>query len=223
MIEQREQQSVAEIFASSGEPAFAAWKASALRAMLQDEGARQRSNISAGRRSLCAGAKSEALDVQPAQSRSYWKLRWKNCGGVARVSAKSVRWRSRKHRFNELFAARRADYAAGPIRVQTLGKSVQQVTAEIERLLQSADENKQVEHKAAFGGRKVKAVKFAILLSAVLATSIVSLTRLTRPKTKERRNSKVADSGSFGIFMNGKRVGTETFSITETPNAERAS
>ena len=42
-------------------------------------------------------------------------------------------------RFNELFAARRADYALARFTVQTLDKSVQQVTAEIERLLQSAD------------------------------------------------------------------------------------
>ncbi len=42
-------------------------------------------------------------------------------------------------RFNELFAARRADYALARFTVQTLNKSVEQVTAEIERLLQSAD------------------------------------------------------------------------------------
>jgi len=65
----------------------------------------------------------------------------------------------------------------------------------------------------------VKAVKLAILFSAVLATSI-SLNAADQPKPKEKPASKVADSGSFGIFMNGKRVGTETFNITETLNAE---
>jgi hypothetical protein len=67
----------------------------------------------------------------------------------------------------------------------------------------------------------VKAVKLAILLSAVLATSI-SLNAADQTKKKAESSSKVADSGSFGIFMNGKRVGTETFNITETPNADHA-
>jgi len=64
----------------------------------------------------------------------------------------------------------------------------------------------------------VKAVKLAIFLSAVLATS---LCLSAADKTKEKSASKVADSGSFGIYMNGKRVGTETFNITETLNGER--
>lgn len=67
----------------------------------------------------------------------------------------------------------------------------------------------------------MKAVKLAILLSAVLATSI-SLNAADQTKKKPESSSKVADSGSFGIFMNGKRVGTETFNITETPNADYA-
>ena len=65
----------------------------------------------------------------------------------------------------------------------------------------------------------MKAVKLAILFSTVLATSI-SLNAADQAKPKEKAASKVADSGSFGIFMNGKRVGTETFNITETLNSE---
>ena len=66
----------------------------------------------------------------------------------------------------------------------------------------------------------MKAVKLAILLSAVLATSIC-LNAADKVKEKEKSGAKVADSGSFGIFLNGKRVGTETFNITETMNGER--
>jgi hypothetical protein len=72
----------------------------------------------------------------------------------------------------------------------------------------------------------VKAVKLAIFLSAMLVTS-VGLTAADKSaaadksKDKEKAGSKVADSGSFGIFLNGKRVGTETFNITETVNGER--
>jgi hypothetical protein len=66
----------------------------------------------------------------------------------------------------------------------------------------------------------VKVVKLAILWSAVLATSLC-LSAADKNKEKEKGSSKVADSGSFGIFLNGKRVGTETFNITETMNSER--
>jgi len=72
----------------------------------------------------------------------------------------------------------------------------------------------------------VKAVKLAILLSAVLASS-ACLNAADKPqpqnKDKDKGGAKVADSGSFGIYLNGRRVGTETFSITETVNAERRS
>jgi hypothetical protein len=64
----------------------------------------------------------------------------------------------------------------------------------------------------------VKVVKLAILLSAALAMQVCLS---AADKTKEKSGSKVADSGSFGIYMNGKRVGTETFNITETLNGER--
>jgi len=66
----------------------------------------------------------------------------------------------------------------------------------------------------------VKSGKLAILLSAVLASSL-SLTAADKTKEKDKGSSKVADSGTFGIFMNGRRVGTETFNITETLNGER--
>jgi hypothetical protein len=63
----------------------------------------------------------------------------------------------------------------------------------------------------------VKTVKLAILAGALCASS-VSLSAADKPK--EKAGSHVADSGSFGIYMNGKRVGTETFNITETLNKQ---
>ena len=39
------------------------------------------------------------------------------------------------------------------------------------------------------------------------------------PKEKEKEHEgKNVDSGSFGVFQNGHRVGTETFSIYQTSN-----
>lgn len=66
----------------------------------------------------------------------------------------------------------------------------------------------------------MKAVKLAVLLSTALAMSVV-VNAADQNRPKEKGSSKVADSGSFGIFMNGKRVGTETFNITETMSAGR--
>ena len=70
----------------------------------------------------------------------------------------------------------------------------------------------------------MKAVKLAILLSTMIVTSIclnAADKTADKVKEKEKAGSRVADSGSFGIFLNGKRVGTETFNITETVNSER--
>src|SRR6266404_8559353 len=43
------------------------------------------------------------------------------------------------------------------------------------------------------------------------------LSGIALAKEKGGPGQKV-DSGSFGVFMNGRRVGTETFSITQNPN-----
>ncbi len=65
----------------------------------------------------------------------------------------------------------------------------------------------------------MKSFKLAILLGALCASSI-PLGAADKPR--EKSSSHVADSGSFGIYINGKRVGTETFNITETlDNARR--
>ncbi len=66
----------------------------------------------------------------------------------------------------------------------------------------------------------MKAVKLAILLSVAFAVS-VGLNATDKIKDKDKSGSKVADSGSFGVYLNGKRVGTETFNITETLNSDR--
>ena len=49
------------------------------------------------------------------------------------------------------------------------------------------------------------------------AGSSASAAPISKEKEKEHEGTKV-DSGSFGIFQNGHRVGTETFSIYQTSN-----
>src|SRR5260370_7654984 len=47
--------------------------------------------------------------------------------------------------------------------------------------------------------------------------SLASAAPMPKEKEKEHEGQNV-DSGSFGVFQNGHRVGTETFSIHQTAN-----
>jgi shikimate kinase len=138
VIEQRERKSVAEIFASSGEPAFRRMESAALAALLQDRQAGSDLILALGGGAfvqkqnrdalISAGAITVLLEAPVEELR-------RRCQAEHRVRPLA----QQDARFNELFAARRADYALARFTVQTLDKSVEQVTAEIERLLQSAD------------------------------------------------------------------------------------
>ena len=61
----------------------------------------------------------------------------------------------------------------------------------------------------------MKAVKIILLSLAVLTVTLA----FGKDPKETKGSGKVWDSGSFGIFMNGKRVGTEKFTI-EQRNAE---
>lgn len=58
-----------------------------------------------------------------------------------------------------------------------------------------------------------------MMLGAVIGFSLCVLA-LAGDKPKD--GMKVVDSGSFGIFMNGRRVATETFNIQQGPNGSVA-
>ena len=139
VIEQREHKDVAEIFALFGEPAFRSMESEALEALLQDRQARgdlvlalgggafvQKQNRDA---LISAGAITVLLEAPLEELRRRCRAEQK-ARPLARQDA----------RFNELFAVRRADYALARFTVQTLGKSVEQVTAEIEQLLKAEAE-----------------------------------------------------------------------------------
>jgi shikimate kinase len=138
VIEQRERKSVAEIFALFGELAFRSMESEALEALLQDRQGGSDLVLALGGGAFVQQQNREALISAGAITilleAPVEELR-RRCQGEHKV-----RPLARKDaRFNELFAARRADYALARFTVQTLGKSVQQVTAEIEQLLQSAN------------------------------------------------------------------------------------
>ncbi|HLJ85811.1 MAG TPA: hypothetical protein VKZ53_03260 [Candidatus Angelobacter sp.] len=58
-----------------------------------------------------------------------------------------------------------------------------------------------------------KALLVATLISACLAFG--GERDKDKDKDKKAPASKIVDSGSFGIYMNGKRIGTETFRISQ--------
>ena len=55
------------------------------------------------------------------------------------------------------------------------------------------------------------------LVSSVVFLSILTGAAAFAKSAKESTGTNV-DSGTFGVFMNGRRVGTETFSITQNSN-----
>jgi shikimate kinase len=138
LIEQREHKDVAEIFALFGELAFRSMESEALEALLQDRQSGSDLILALGGGAfvqkqnrdalISAGAVTVLLEAPVEELRRRCQAEHK-VRPLARQDA----------RFNELFAARRADYALARFTVQTLNKSVEQVTAEIERLLQSAN------------------------------------------------------------------------------------
>lgn len=137
LIEQREQKSVAEIFASSGEPAFRRAESAALNALLQDRPPANDLVLALGggafiqpqNRAMieAAGAITVLLEAPLEELR-------RRCDGENRVRPLA----QQEVRFNELFAARQADYSLARFKVQTLNKSVKQITTEIEQLLNAA-------------------------------------------------------------------------------------
>jgi shikimate kinase len=133
-IEQRERQSVAHIFASVGEAGFRRAENAALRNLLQEN---------AGQSDLVLALGGGAF-IQPQNRRLL-----KEAGAVTvllEAPLEELRRRCQKESkvrplaqqeagFAELFAARRTEYERARFRVQTLGKPVEQVAAEVAQLL----------------------------------------------------------------------------------------
>ena len=136
LIEQREQKTVAEIFASSGEPGFRRAESAALNALLQDRPGTGDLVLALGGGAFVQKPNRDALAragaITVLLEAPLEELR-RRC--AAERKARPVAQDAA--RFAELFAARHADYSLARFRVQTLDKPVEDVTTEIERLLQA--------------------------------------------------------------------------------------
>jgi len=141
VIEQREQKSVAEIFASFGEPAFRSMESEALAALLQDQQAGSDLVLALGGGAFVQKQNRDALNAAGAIT-VLLEAPLEELRRRCQAEQKARPLARQDARFNELFAARRADYALARFTVQTLGKPVEQVTAEIEHLLKEAEKQK---------------------------------------------------------------------------------
>ena len=83
VIEQREQKSVAEIFASSGEAAFRQAESAALAALLQDRESSSDLVLALGGGAFVRSRRTAQRLELPARLPFCWKRLWKNCVGAA--------------------------------------------------------------------------------------------------------------------------------------------
>ncbi len=134
LVEQRENRPIAEIFAGAGENAFREAEAAALRELLQGSATTGDLVLALGggafvqppNRAIIeqAGAVTVLLEA------SLGELR-RRCRSERRVRPLA----QHEEKFAQLFASRRAHYEMARLRVQTEGKSIEQVAEDIERLL----------------------------------------------------------------------------------------
>jgi shikimate kinase len=142
MIEQREDQSIAQIFATRGEAGFRRIEAATLRDLLQEKPVQEKpasgdlvlalgggAFVQAENRAALeqAGAITVLLEAPVEELR-------RRCQGESKARPLA----QQEAGFAELFAARRADYERAQLRVQTLNKAVEQVAAEIEHIVKAA-------------------------------------------------------------------------------------
>jgi hypothetical protein len=60
----------------------------------------------------------------------------------------------------------------------------------------------------------VTGISWVLLVSAVMFSTVMAAPPKDKEKEKDKQaEGKIVDSGSFGVFMNGRRIATEKFSI----------
>jgi shikimate kinase len=133
-IEQREGQSVAQIFASAGEAAFRQAETDALRDLLQESAGTGDLVLALGGGAFVQ-APNRALLEQAGAVTVLLEAPLEELQRRCQAENKVRPLAQQEARFAELFATRRADYELARFRVQTQGKSVEQVAAEVAQLL----------------------------------------------------------------------------------------
>jgi shikimate kinase len=134
VIEAQEGRSVAAIFAESGEPAFRQAERLALRSLLQEDRSGADLVIALGGGTFVQPENrnliEQAMGTTVLLEAPLEELR-RRCNAESRIRPLA----QQEARFAELFAARRQAYERAQFRVATLGKAVEEVAQEIERIL----------------------------------------------------------------------------------------
>lgn len=136
VIEQREQRTIAAIFAEPGEAAFRRAESAALQALLEESGTQGNLIVALGGGAFAqpenraalerAGAITVLLEAPLEELRRRCRV---DVDGRIRPLAQ------REDRFAELFAARRPAYEQARFRVVTAGKAVEEVVDAVERIV----------------------------------------------------------------------------------------
>jgi hypothetical protein len=69
-------------------------------------------------------------------------------------------------------------------------------------------------------GRRDNVVLSSRYLAVLLVVAALSASLLAKEKDRDKAAAATVDNGSFGVFKNGQRIATETFSIQDSPNGK---
>jgi shikimate kinase len=137
IIEKQEHKTVAEIFAELGEASFRAAESAALAELLQEGGAHDHLVVALGGGTFVQPANREALmnanAITVLLEAPLHELR-RRCANDATVRPLAMQ----KARFAELFEQRQSAYSLARHRIETSGKTVDQVAQEVATILAEA-------------------------------------------------------------------------------------
>jgi len=134
VIEQRERRTVAEIFSNPGEAAFRRAEHAALRDLLQESAPTGDLVLALGGGAFVQPRNRDLLQEHGALT-ILLEAPLEELQRRCRSERKERPLARQETKFAELFAARQSGYQQARFRVQTAGKPVAQVAAEIEQLL----------------------------------------------------------------------------------------
>jgi len=137
-IEQREQRRVAEIFRDSGEPAFRRAETSALRQVIEQlRGGISRIVALGG--GAFAQKENAALIAASGVPTIFLEAPaeelWTRCRKQAKETGTIRPLLQNEEQFHQLYKARRASYLRASLNIETSGRTVDEIAAEIERAL----------------------------------------------------------------------------------------
>ncbi len=116
-------------------------------------------------------------------------------------------------RFRELYEARRPHYLKASFRQETGGKTVQEIAAEVIQALGLGPGSRDRSRERA--RRKAVTLMARMRWGTVAVLACAAVLYAGDKKDKPTGAKQMVDSGSFGVFVKGQRVVTETFSVKQ--------